>query len=161
VLVVLVACVGDDPVTTPGSSGSSGSSDDAGTSGDSGSSGDSGTLPGGFRADRVITCNNGPECKGAQLCCGTGTDWLGVSCKDNCAGAYQLQCNDRADCAGAGVCCMVTDGGARATNSYCAEKCEGTNVQQLCLLGGSGECPAATSCQPLTMFSPNGLAKCK
>ena len=149
IAVALVSCVGDDPKTTNGSS-----------SGTSGTSGASGTVQAGYSADRAIGCNNETECKGGQICCGTGNDWLKVSCQESCGASYKLQCDDRSDCATGNVCCMVTDLGARATNSFCQPSCSAANEQQLCKQGVSGECAKGT-CTSLTEFSPNGLAKCK
>jgi hypothetical protein len=99
-------------------------------------------------------------CAGTALCCGTGTDWLNVSCRTDCSAAYQLQCDDRTDCAPGNVCCMITDGGARATDSVCKTSCTGTSEQQLCKLGVAGECLTGT-CQHLAAFSPGGLSSCR
>lgn len=86
-------------------------------------------------------------------------DWLSVSCQNDCGVSYKLQCDDRTDCAAGNVCCMITDRGARATDSVCKPTCTGEGEQQLCKLGVAGECLTAT-CQHLGAFSPNGLASC-
>jgi hypothetical protein len=141
VLLALVACVGDDP---PPSSGSSG------TSGTSGTSGGTGT--------RSINCDAKNVCKGTDRCCGIGTDWIGSSCKGDCAGAYELACDDAADCGTGEVCCYVSDGGARVKLSYCKSTCTGIE-RQLCKPGGS-ECRTG-SCVPFVNHSPEGLSECQ
>jgi hypothetical protein len=150
-LAVVVACVGSDPPPSSGTSGTSGTSDaDAGT----------GAVAAGFSADRSIGCDGKVACTSGQTCCGTGMDWLNVSCAADCGVSYKLQCDDRADCAPGKVCCMITDGGARATDSVCKTSCTGAGEQQLCKLGGEGECLTGT-CQHLGAFSPNGLSSCR
>lgn len=145
VAVVLVACVGDDPSPVP-------SGGDAG--GSSGSSGAAGALS--------ITCDAKTACTGSDHCCGGANhDWIGSACKPDCAGVYELRCDDATDCGAGQVCCYTTDGGARATASFCAAACRAEEKElQLCKLGATGEC-ATGSCTTLTQFSPSGLARCK
>lgn len=109
-----------------------------------------------------MSCDGKSTCKNSDFCCGgAGTsDWIGAACKADCQGAYQLSCDDATDCTSGMVCCMTTDLGARAKRSYCAQTCpSGEGEAQLCSLDHS-ECPAGTECRALTMFSPEGLARC-
>ena len=140
-LLVLVACVGEDATTTAGSSG---------TSGTSGTSGGTGT--------RSINCDAKGTCTGTNKCCGVGIDWIGSACKNDCAGAYELACDDAADCSAGQVCCYVSDGGARVKLSYCKATCA-TVERQLCK-PGSSECLTG-SCTPFQQHAPEGLAECK
>ena len=143
-VVAFVACIGDDP--TPSGS--------RGTSGTSGTSGSSGTVSVGINCDGLATC------KGTQKCCGVARDWIGSACKADCGGAVELACDDATDCGSGLVCCSQTDGGARTTKSYCKASCAPTEPQ-LCSLSGTTECAAPTTCSPYTMWSPNGIARCK
>ena len=142
VLIVLAACVGDDPGPI------------SGTSGTSGSVGDSGASTG----TRSISCDAKSVCTGRNNCCGVGTDWINAKCLEDCAGAYELTCDDATDCGAGLVCCYVSDGGARAKLSYCKASCAGPE-RQLCK-AGSTECRTG-GCTPFVAHSPGGLAECQ
>jgi len=152
--VIVVACVGNDPVATSGSSGTSGS----------GTSGSSGTVDSGADASggggRSISCDATSTCTNTQKCCGVGTDWINASCKDDCGAAYELACDDAADCGTGKVCCAVTDGGARVTRSYCKASCAAAETQ-LCDPGADKECTSPASCTPFVNWSPSGLSRCQ
>lgn len=162
ILLLTVACVGDEPVTVTKvpDDGSSSSNSSSGGS-DSSSSGaiDSGVETGGPSSSAAVVCE-GKTCHSPDRCCGVGTDWIDAACKPDCDGAYFLLCDDASDCGAGEVCCYTTDGGARATASFCAASCKAPQENQLCKVDAKNECTAG-SCSPLTMFSPSGLATCR
>lgn len=168
-VMALMACTGDDPVSVPTTSQSLDASitpdasvtpDAAPSSVDASSAADAADAWGRDASARSVTCDAKATCSGADKCCGVGTDWIDASCKTDCGGAYSLSCDDATDCAQGELCCYVTDGGARAVASFCAASCRPEkNEMQLCAIGGPAEC-ATGSCTPLTAFSPSGLAHC-
>ena len=169
----VVACTGSDPEIFPpngnpstnGDGGAGGSTNDAGGS-DSGSTnsttdgGGSDSGDGGSLHPRSVSCDATSICTGTDKCCGQGNDWIPAVCKADCGGAYSLWCDDAKDCETGQVCCYVTDGGARATASFCAASCRPEKDEhQLC--NSATECsPPGQVCTPISEFSPSGLSRC-
>jgi hypothetical protein len=142
-VVVLGACVGENPDVNPTTSSSS---------------------SGGDPEKRVVGCN-GTQCNVGDVCCltigATFVDKAECTPKSACSTGTALVCDNTADCEIGQKCCVETNGNSVAFGpSYCAKECAaGSSDVQLCK--ESSECAPKSCVPPQSSVTPTGLMKCE
>jgi hypothetical protein len=134
----IAACLGDDPVTTSPSAGSSGGP-----------------------SARVVRCND-KDCATGEVCCltfGESSIQTAECTPESACSKPFLACDGTGDCGAGEICCVATGGhSVQYGPSYCANACRSDSDFRLCR--DSSECPSKSCVAAERSVTPTGLMVC-